>query len=90
MNATPDNPMPLYLRSQGVANLFGISLRTVGNWKRRRVIPHHKIGRMVLFRRDEIEAAIARFRVPAVTEPNWRARRQARGPGQKDGGAFQR
>jgi len=68
MNSNPENPMRPYLRSQEVADLLGVSLRTVGNWKRHRVIPHHKIGRVVLFRRDEIEAAIGKFRIAAVSD----------------------
>src|SRR5882724_7266496 len=55
-----------YLRPPQVAKLFGVSLRTVASWQQRRVLPHIKVGRVVLFRRDDIDRALNRFRFEAI------------------------
>lgn len=55
-----------YLNSAEVASLLGVSLRTVANWQRRRVIPRIKIGRVVRFRRADVEFALAAFTVQAI------------------------
>jgi len=36
-----------------------VSLRTIANWQRRQVVPFLKVGRVVRFRRDQVEAALA-------------------------------
>jgi hypothetical protein len=57
-----------YLRRAGVLAEYPISARTLSNWQRRRVVAFTKIGRTVLFKREDIEAALNRFRVTAIGE----------------------
>ena len=42
------------------------------------VLPYHKVGRVVLFRRDAIETALDRFKVEAITEAPARVNRKRR------------
>ena len=42
------------------------------------VLPYHKVGRVVLFRRDAVEIALDRFKVEAVTEASARVNRKRR------------
>jgi len=58
----------LYLRPTEATKLLPVSRRTLSNWQRRHVIPFYRIGRTVLFKRADIEAALERFRVKAVGE----------------------
>ena len=58
-----------YMRREETASFLGISLRTLGSWQRRRLIPFHKVSRRVcLFKVSDLEAALARFRTTAVGE----------------------
>ena len=57
-----------YLRRAGVLAEYPISARTLSNWQQRRVVAFTKIGRTVLFKREDIEAALNRFRVTAIGE----------------------
>ena len=56
------------LRRRHVIEMYAISARLLSSWQRRRVIPYEKIGRTVLFRPEDIEQALARFRHEAVGE----------------------
>jgi len=58
----------LYLRPAEAMKLLPVSRRTLSNWQRRHVIPFYRIGRTVMFKRADIEAALERFRVAAVGE----------------------
>lgn len=62
LTATP------YLRPAEATKLLPVSRRTLSNWQRRHVIPFYRIGRTVMFKRQDIEAALERFRVCAVGE----------------------
>jgi excisionase family DNA binding protein len=55
-----------YLTSTEVADLLRVSLRTVVNLRRRRVIPHLKIGRLVRFSREQVELALRSYTVTQV------------------------
>lgn len=57
-----------YLRPDEAAELLGVSRRTLSNFQRRHLIGFSKLGRVVVFRRADIEAALQRFRVAAVGE----------------------
>lgn len=57
-----------YLRPDQAAELLGVSRRTLSNFQRRHLIGYSKLGRVVVFRRTDIEAALQRFRVNAVGE----------------------
>jgi excisionase family DNA binding protein len=63
----------LYLRPQDVLEMLPVSRRTLSNWQRRRVIPFYRVGRIILFKRCDIEEALERFRVAAIGEPRQRA-----------------
>ena len=57
-----------YLRPDEAAELLGISRRSLSNFQRRHLIGFSKLGRVVVFRRCDIEAAILKFRVAAAGE----------------------
>lgn len=57
-----------YLRPAEATKLLPVSRRTLSNWQRRHVIPFYRIGRTVMFKRADIEAALERFRVAAIGE----------------------
>ncbi len=57
-----------YLRPNQAAELLGVSRRTLSNFQRRHLIGFSKLGRVVVFRRCDIEAALHRTRVNPVGE----------------------
>ena len=57
-----------YMRKAQAAQFLGISVRTLTDWQRARIIPFRKIRRAVLFDPHELEQAVGRFRVAAVGE----------------------
>jgi excisionase family DNA binding protein len=63
---TPKTVALAYLRAHQVLELLPISRRCLGNWQRRRVIPFYRIGRTVMFKRTDVEAALERFRVSEI------------------------
>ena len=66
----------LYLRPRDALEMLPVSRRTLSNWQRRRVIPFYRVGRIILFKRCDIEEALERFRVAAIGEPKRRAARK--------------
>ena len=58
-----------YLRGQAEAARYArVSPRTISEWQRRGIIPFAKIGaKCVLFRRSEIDKALERFTVAAIS-----------------------
>jgi len=58
-----------YFRRAGAARYCGISLRTLGEFQRRRILPYVRLGRRcVLFKREDLDRALERFRVAAIGE----------------------
>ena len=58
-----------YLRRAEAARYCGVSLRTIGEFQRKRILPFLRIGRRcILFKRDDLDKALARFRVAAIGE----------------------
>lgn len=55
-----------YLTSGDVAALLGVSLRTVVNLRRRRMLPYVRLARVVRFRRSQIEQALEAYTVNQV------------------------
>jgi excisionase family DNA binding protein len=51
-----------------IAEHFSVSVRTVANLQRRRVLPFCKVGRLVRFNLDDCEKALLKFQVRSVTE----------------------
>lgn len=64
----------LYIRPPEAAEVLGVSERTLGNWQKARIVPFRKVGRCVLFRLTDLEAALDRFTVAAVASPSTRRR----------------
>ena len=60
---------PGYLRKEQAAEYLNISIRTLSDWMRRRIVPFSKIShRICLFRITDLDRAMDRFRVRAVGE----------------------
>lgn len=58
-----------YLRPAEAAHYLSVSDRTLRDWIRRGILPHHKPCRKVcLFAVADLEKAMKRFRVEAVGE----------------------
>jgi excisionase family DNA binding protein len=57
---------PQYLTSEQLAEWLHVSLRTVVNLRRRRVLPHIKIGRVVRFSRVQVEAALQAYTIHGI------------------------
>ena len=56
-----------YLRREAAAKYLGISPRTLSDWQKRRLIPFIKPARKcTLFKRGELDRAMARLTVQAV------------------------
>ena len=55
-NPTPETPVEGYLKKAEVATRLNRSLKTVGNWMKRGILPYYKLGHRVSFRWSEIEA----------------------------------
>jgi len=50
-----------------LARHYHVSRRCVSEWQARRIIPYLKVGkRCVLFRKSDVDAALARYEVKAV------------------------
>ena len=60
-----------FLRRAGAARFCGVSVRTLSDWQRRRIVPFVKITHKIcLFKRSDLERALGRFRVNAVGDKN--------------------
>ena len=55
-----------YLNSQELAELLGVSLRTVVNMRRRRQIPYIQFGHVIRYKRDAVETALKSFTVEGI------------------------
>jgi len=59
----------MYLRADQVISVLPVSRRTLSNWQARRLIKYYRIGRTILFKRADIEAALEKFAVMPVGTP---------------------
>ncbi len=60
---------PAFLRKKEAAAYLSVSVRTLSDWQRRGVLPHHKPSRKVcLFAVTDLENAMRRFRIQGVGE----------------------
>lgn len=64
----------MYLRADQVISVLPVSRRTLSNWQARRLIKFYRVGRTVLFKRTDIEAALEKFAVMPVGTPRPRHR----------------
>jgi excisionase family DNA binding protein len=49
------------VREKVIAELLGVSERTVRNWRMSRIIPYTKVGRIILFDPEAVEQALRKF-----------------------------
>ena len=49
------------VREKVIAELLGVSERTVRNWRASRIIPYTKVGRIILFDPESVERALLKF-----------------------------
>ncbi len=71
---TPAAVALMYLRADQVISVLPVSRRTLSNWQARRLIKFYRIGRTILFKRTDIEAALEKFAVIPVGTPRPRHR----------------
>lgn len=63
---------PGYLRPAAAAQYMGITVRTLSNWVRARMVAQIKpSNRVCLFRISDLDAALNRFRIRAIGE-DWK------------------
>ena len=53
----------IWLDSQDIYQLLHISKRTLQSWRDNGIIPYHRHGRMIWYKRHEVDAAIENMRV---------------------------
>ena len=51
------------LTAQQLADHMGVSTRTIGNWKAAGIISFIRIGRVVRFDLEEVEAGLDKFKI---------------------------
>jgi excisionase family DNA binding protein len=66
------------VRREKVPAVLPVSLRTIGEWQRKGILPFYKVGRTVMFKLSDLETALAKFRVAAADEPRPPKRRAGR------------
>jgi excisionase family DNA binding protein len=81
---TPAVVALMYLRADQVISVLPVSRRTLSNWQARRLIKFYRVGRTILFKRADIEAALEKFAVIPVGEPRPRRCRRERLPKKGD------
>lgn len=60
---------PGYLRKAAAAKYMNVSVRTLSDWTRMRLVAHIKpSNRVCLFRVSDLDAALSRFRTAAIGE----------------------
>ena len=66
----PETQMkPGYLRKAAAAKYMNVSVRTLSDWMRMRLVAHIKpSNRVCLFRVADLDAALNRFRMSAIGE----------------------
>jgi len=65
-NGMPTAPCKEFLSPSELAAWLGVSLRTVASWRVRHVVPYIKIGRLVKFRRSQVEAVLSAHTVEGI------------------------
>lgn len=60
--------MKTIIRAAEAADMLGISMSTLYKWTMMRIIPHMKKGKLLFFRREELEAWLLDSRVKTQEE----------------------
>lgn len=47
---------PLFLDKEEVAKLFSVTVRTIDQWRGKGLLPYYKIGGLVRFRLNDVQA----------------------------------
>ena len=55
-----------WVNREGIAEHFGISMRTVANFQRRRILPFVKVGGLVRFNVAKCERALMKFESKSI------------------------
>lgn len=55
-----------YLDTQAAADHCNVSKRTFETWLSKRIVPHRRIGRIIRCVPEELDEAMARFKVEAI------------------------
>ena len=58
---------PGYIRKADAAKYLGVSIRTLTEWMRNRIVPYYKLShRVCLFKQADLDAAMDRFKTEAI------------------------
>lgn len=58
-----------YMRKEEAAHYLGVSVRTLSDWMKKRIVPYIKLShRVCLFRRSDLDVALNQFRTAAIGE----------------------
>lgn len=57
---------PVWCNRVGIAHRYAVSLRTVDSLRKRRILPHVKLGRVIRFNTAACDKALQAFEVKAV------------------------
>jgi len=57
-----------YLRERDQAALLKVSLTTLRDWRRSKIVPFFKIGRLVLYNPEAVTKALEKFERKAVAQ----------------------
>ncbi len=58
--------MPTTVSEKRLSELLDIPVTTLKSWRRKRLIPYRKLGRLVRYEEKEIEDWVKRGKVPAL------------------------
>lgn len=58
---TRPDTSPRFVTKRALARHFECSIRTIDNWMAEGIIPYLKVGRLVRFRIDAVEASLDKF-----------------------------
>lgn len=77
MTDNPTTTSPFFRGVQSLADYLGVSEKTISRAMRKHLLPYTKLGGAVIFRRAEVEDALARLSVPAIGQSKHVAKKGA-------------
>jgi excisionase family DNA binding protein len=54
-----------FMRPRQAARYLKVCLRTLTNWRRRGYVAHHRVGRVVVYARADLDTMMKKFRIGA-------------------------